>query len=201
VISPGLSSRDDPGTFENADMKTLINIDFLQLLATVFLGVVGIFFTTLQARSVRRQNTLKLYEKWDAPELSAYRSVVWDVWNDLKDGKEETVIRWLGGDFFGERIDDINKRIPEERTHAVRSLLNYFARVYEYQKLGLTDRKVTQELFKEPWLWWSGFFTLLQERVEAHLRAKDMPRSDWAAHSFITTLDRVAALEKVVRRT
>ena len=182
-------------------MKTLIDMEFLQLLATVFLGVVGIVFTNLQARSVRRQNTLKLYEKWDASELSAYRSVVWDVWMNLKDGNDESVIRWLGGDFFGERIDDINKNIPEERTHAVRSLLNYFARVYEYQKLGLTDRKVTQELFKEPWLWWSGFFTLLQDRVEAHLIAKALPRSEWAAHSFITTLNRVAALETVVRRT
>lgn len=182
-------------------MKTLIDIDFLQLLATVFLGAVGIVFTNLQARSVRRQNTLKLCEKWDAPELSAYRSIVWDVWMNLKDGQDETVIRWLGGDFFGEKIDDIDKRIPEERTHAVRSLLNYFARVYEYQKLGLTDRKVTQELFKEPWLWWSGFFTLLQGRVEAHLKVKDMPRSEWAAYSFITTLNRVAALDEVVRRT
>jgi hypothetical protein len=29
----------------------------------------------------------------------------------------------------------------------------------------------------------------------------DLSRSDWAARSFITTLNRVAALEKVVRRT
>jgi hypothetical protein len=181
-------------------MKTLIDLDFLQLLATVFLGLVGIVFTTLQARSLRRQNTLKLYEQWDAPELSAHRSVVWDVWKDLKDGKDVKVINWLGGDFFGERVDDINKRISEERTHAVRSLLNYFARVYEYQKLGLTDRTVTQELFKEPWLWWSGCFTLLQERVEAHLRAKGMAQHEWAARSFITTLNRVVALEKVIGR-
>ena len=51
---------------------------------------------------------------------------------------------------------------------------------------------MTRELFREPWLWWAGFFTLLQERVEAHLRAKDLPRSKWAACSFITTLNRVA---------
>ena len=182
-------------------MKSLIDISFLQLMATVFLGVVGIIFTRLQARSVRRQNTLALYEKWDTPELSAYRSVVWDVWMNLKDGSDETVIQWLGGDFFGETIDEINKRIPEERTHAVRSMLNYFARVYEYQKLGLTDRKVTQELFKEPWLWWSAFFTLLQDRVEAHLTARELPRHQWAAHSFISSLNRVAALGNVVRPT
>ena len=180
-------------------MKTLIDIDFLQLLATVFLGFVGLLFTTLQAHSVRRQNTLKLYEKWDAPKLSAYRSIAWDVWKDLLAGKDETVIRWLGGDFFGDPVDEINKRIPEERTHAIRSLLNYFARIHEYQKLGLTDKKVTRELFKEPWLWWSGFFTLLQERVEAHLRAKEIPQREWAARSFITSLNRVAALEKVIR--
>ncbi len=180
-------------------MKTLVDIDLLQLLATVFLGFVGILFTTLQSRSVRRQNTLELYEKWDAPELSEYRSVAWDVWMNLKDGTDETVICWLGGDFFGEQIEEINRRIPEKRTHAVRSLLNYFARVYEYQKLGLTDRNVTQQLFKEPWLWWSGVFALLQERVEAHLRGKEMPTSEWAARSFITTLNRVVALEEVIR--
>jgi hypothetical protein len=181
-------------------METLINIDFLQLLATAFLGVVGIAFTILQARAARRQNTLLLYERWDTPELSEYRSVVWDVWMDLKDGKGEAVICWLGGDFFGEPVASINNKVPEVRTHAVRSLLNYFARVYEYQKLGLTDRRVTRELFHEPWLWWGGFFTLLQERVEAHLRAKGLPQSKWAASSFITSLNRVAALNRVVRR-
>ena len=182
-------------------MQTLIDVDFLQLLATLFLGVVGSVFTILQARAARRQNTLDLYEKWDAQELSEYRSIVWDVWMNLKEGKDEAVICWLGGDYFGETIDDINKRVPEVRTHAVRSLLNYFARVYEYQKLGLTDRRVTRELFREPWLWWGGFFTLLHERVEAHLRAKDLPQSKWAASSFITTLNRVAALDGVVRRS
>jgi hypothetical protein len=181
-------------------MQTLINIDVLQLLATVFLGVVGSIFTVLQARTARRQNTLELYERWDAQELSEYRSVVWDVWMNLKEGKDQAVIRWLGGDFFGETIEDINKQVPEERTHAVRSLLNYFARVYEYQKLGLTDRRVTVELFREPWLWWADFFKLLQERVEAHLKAKNLPESKWAASSFITTLNRVAALERVIRR-
>ena len=60
-----------------------------------------------------------------------YRSVVWDVWMNLKEGKDDAVICWLGGDYFGDTIDAINKRVPEERTHAVRSLLNYFARVYE----------------------------------------------------------------------
>ena len=134
-------------------MQRLIDIDFLQLLATIFLGVIGIVFTVLQARSSRRQNTLNLYEKWDSPELSEYRSVAWDVWKNLEGAKEDTVIRWLGGDYFGESVDEINKRIPEVQTHAIRSLLNYFARVFEYQKLGLTDRKVTQELFREPWLW------------------------------------------------
>lgn len=160
-------------------METLINIDVLQLLATVFLGIVGTVFTILQARAARRQNTLLLYEKWDSPELSDYRAVVWDVWMNLKEGKDEAVVRWLGGDFFGYTVDDINSQVPEVQTHAVRSMLNYFARVYEYQKLGLTDRRVTRELFREPWLWWGGFFVLLQERVEAHLRARDLPRSKW----------------------
>ena len=129
------------------DMTHLVSFDFLQLLATIFLGVVGIVFTVLQARNARRQNTLKLYEKWDAQELSQYRSVVWDVWKNLKDGKDEAVICWLGGDYFGMSIQEIDQRIPEEHTHAVRSLLNYFASVYEYQKLGLTDRKVTDAAF------------------------------------------------------
>jgi hypothetical protein len=181
-------------------MQSLIDINFLQLLATVFLGVIGIVFTVLQARSSRRQNTLNLYEKWDSPELSEYRNVAWDVWKNLEGAKEDAVICWLGGDYFGESVDEINSRIPEVQTHAIRSLLNYFARVFEYQKLGLTDRRVTQALFKEPWLWWSGFFTLLQSRVEAHLRAKELPQSQWAAASFITTLNRVVALDSVVRR-
>jgi hypothetical protein len=181
-------------------MTHLVSLDFLQLLATVFLGVVGIVFTILQARNAMRQNTLTLYEKWDAQELSQYRSVVWDVWMNLKDGKDETVICWLGGDYFGMSIQEINQRIPEEQTHAVRSLLNYFASVYEYQKLGLTDRKVTMQLFREPWLWWGDFFILLNEKVENHLRAKGQPESKWAACSFITTLNRVAALDRVIRR-
>ena len=176
------------------------NFDFLQLLATVFLGVVGIVFTVLQARTARRQNTLRLYEKWDEQELSRYRSVVWNVWKNLIDGKDEAVICWLGGDYFGMNTDEIDQRIPEEQTHAVRSLLNYFASVYEYQKLGLTDRKVTAQLFREPWLWWADFFILLNERVESHLRAKGLPESNWAACSFITTLNRVAALDHVIRR-
>jgi hypothetical protein len=182
------------------DMETLINLDFLQLVATAFLGVVGIVFTILQARTARRQNTVELYERWDTQELSDYRSVAWDVWMNLREGKDEAVICWLGGDYFGERIADINRHVPEERTHAVRSLLNYFTRVYEYQRLGLTDRRVTVELFREPWLWWGGFFALLQARVEAHLRAKDIPMSKWAACSFMTSLNRVSALDRVVRR-
>jgi hypothetical protein len=182
------------------EMARLVSFDFLQLLATVFLGVVGMAFTILQARNARRQNTLTLYEKWDAQELSQYRSVVWDVWTNLKHGKDETVIRWLGGDYFGMSIQEIDQRIPEHQTHAVRSLLNYFASVYEYQKLGLTDRKVTVQLFWEPWLWWGSFFILLNEKVESHLRAKGLPESEWAASSFITTLNRVAALDQVIRR-
>jgi hypothetical protein len=181
-------------------MQSLIDIDFLQLLATIFLGVIGIVFTVLQARSSRRQNTLNLYEKWDSPELSEHRAVAWDVWKNLLNANDDAVICWLGGDYFGESVDEINRRIPEVQTHAIRSLLNYFARVFEYQKLGLTDRRVTQELFQEPWLWWSGFFLLLQERVDAHLRAKETPTSEWAAGSFITTLNRVVALDSVVRR-
>ena len=180
-------------------MKSLIDLEFLQLLATVFLGVVGITFTVLQARSARRQNTLNLYERWDTEELSRYRSLVWDVWKNLGDGPDEAVIRWLGGDFFDRTIREIDEIIPEERTHAVRSLLNYFVRVYEYQKLGLTDRRVTEELFREPWLWWGPFFTLLQEKVERHLRTKGLPESQWAACSFMTTLNRVAALNRVIR--
>jgi hypothetical protein len=181
-------------------MTHLVSFDFLQLLATIFLGVVGIVFTVLQARNARRQNTLKLYEKWDAQELSQYRSVVWDVWKNLKDGKGEAVICWLGGDYFGMSIQEIDQRIPEEHTHAVRSLLNYFASVYEYQKLGLTDRKVTEQLFREPWLWWGDLFILLNKRVENHLRTKGLPEKEWAACSFITTLNRVAALDRVIRR-
>ncbi len=177
------------------------SFEVLQLLATIFLGVVGIVFTKLQARSGRRQNTLKLYEKWDAPELSRYRGIVWDVWKTLDAGQDDAVIRWLGGDYFGMDTHEINQRIPEERTHAVRSLLNYFASVYEYQKLGLTDRKVTVQLFREPWLWWADFFILLHDRVENHLKEKGLPESEWAAKSFITTLNRVAALDKVVRRS
>jgi hypothetical protein len=85
-------------------MTGLESFEFLQLLATIFLGVVGIVFTVLQARNARRQNTLKMYEKWDAQELSQYRSVVWDVWKNIKDGKGEAVICWLGGDYFGMSI-------------------------------------------------------------------------------------------------
>jgi hypothetical protein len=181
-------------------MKPLTNFDLLQLLATVFLGLVGIAFTILQARNARRQNTLTLYEKWDAQELSRYRSVVWDVWKNLAGGKDTAVICWLGGDYFGMTTQEINQKIPEEQTHAVRSLLNYFASVYEYQSLGLTDRKTTQQLFREPWLWWADFFMLLNEKVEHHLRAKGLPESKGAACSFITTLNRVAALDRVVRR-
>jgi hypothetical protein len=69
-------------------MTRLESLDFLQLLATVFLGVVGIVFTILQARNAMRQNTLTLYEKWDAQVLSQYRSIVWDVWMNLKDGND-----------------------------------------------------------------------------------------------------------------
>lgn len=181
-------------------MKSLVDLEFLQFLATVFLGAIGITFTILQSRSARRQNTLNLYERWDTEELSHYRVFAWDVWRDLVDGKDEAVIRWLGGDYFGMTVAEIDAKIPEQRTHAVRSLLNYFARVYEYQKLGLTDRKVTAELFREPWLWWGGFFALLKERVEGHLTAKGLPESEWAANSFITSLNRVAALDKVIRR-
>jgi hypothetical protein len=97
-------------------------------------------------------------------------------------------------------IAEIEEKIPEQRTHAIRSLLNYFARVYEYQKLGLTDRKVTAELFREPWLWWGHFFLLLKERVEGHLRARGLPESEWAAHSFISSLNRVAALAWISHR-
>ena len=181
-------------------MTRLTNFDFLQLLATVFLGLVGIAFTVLQARNARRQNTLKLYERWDAHELSRYRSVVWDIWKNLTDADDAAVICWLGGDYFGMSIQEIDQRIPEHQTHAVRSLLNYFASVYEYQKLGLTDRKVTVQLFWEPWLWWGSFFILLNEKVESHLSAKGLPESEWAASSFITTLNRVAALDQVIRR-
>jgi hypothetical protein len=181
-------------------MKSLVDLEFLQLLATVFLGVVGITFTVLQARTARRQNTLNLYERWDTEELSRYRSHVWDVWRDLVDGSDDAVIRWLGGDYFGKTVGEINEIIPEERTHAVRSLLNYFARVYEYQKLGLTDRRVTAELFREPWLWWGPLFTLLREKAESHLRAKGLPESQWAARSFITSLNRVVALNQVIRQ-
>ncbi len=180
-------------------MKSLLDLEFLQLLATVFLGAIGITFTILQARTAKRQNTLDLYERWDTDELSQYRNVAWDVWKDLVDRNDEAVIRWLGGDYFGKTVPQINEMIPEERTHAIRSLLNYFARVYEYQKLGLTDRKLTAELFREPWLWWGHFFKLLKERVEDHLRIKGLPEEEWAAHSFITSLNRVAALDHVIR--
>jgi hypothetical protein len=180
-------------------MKILVDLEFLQLVATLFLGVVGITFTVLQARTARRQNTLNLYERWDTEELSQYRNVAWDVWKDLVDHKDEAVIRWLGGDYFGKTIAEIDQMIPEQRTHAVRSLLNYFARVYEYQRLGLTDRRVTVELFREPWLWWGHFFMLLRERVEGHLRVRGLPESEWAAQSFITSLNRVAALDRVIR--
>jgi hypothetical protein len=180
-------------------MKILVDLEFLQLVATIFLGVVGITFTVLQARTARRQNTLNLYEKWDTDELSLYRSVAWDVWKDLVDREEETVIRWLGGDFFGMTVAEIDQMIPEQRTHAIRCLLNYFASVYEYQRLGLTDRRVTAELFREPWLWWGHFFTLLRDRVEGHLRIRGLPESEWAARSFITSLNRVAALDRVIR--
>jgi hypothetical protein len=181
-------------------MKSLAEFEFLQFMATLLLGVVGIAFTFLQARTARRQNTLSLYERWDTEELSRYRSVAWDVWKDLVNRQDEVVIRWLGGDFFGMTVGEIDQMIPEQRTHAVRSLLNYFARVYEYQRLGLTDRRVTAELFREPWLWWGHFFTLLQERVEGHLRTKGVPESEWAAQSFITSLNRVVALNQVICR-
>jgi hypothetical protein len=160
---------------------------------------VGVTFTLMQARAARRQNTLNLYERWDTEELSRYRSHAWDAWKDLVDRGDEAVIRWLGGDYFGKTVAEIDEIIPEQRTHAVRSLLNYFARVYEYQRLGLTDRMVTAELFREPWLWWGQFFTLLRGRVEGHLRAKGLPEGEWAARSFITSLDRVAALDRVIR--
>jgi hypothetical protein len=181
-------------------MKSLVDLEFLQLLATILLGIVGITFTVLQARTARRQNTLNLYERWDTEELSRYRSIAWDVWRDLVDGKDDAVIRWLGGDYFDKTIAEIDAMIPEARTHAVRSLLNYFVRVSEYQKLGLTDRRVTAELFREPWLWWGPFFMLLKEKVESHLRAKGLPESQWAARSFVTSLNHVVALDRVIRR-
>ena len=90
--------------------------------------------------------------------------------------------------------------IPEQRTHAVRSLLNYFARVYEYQRLGLTDRRITAKLFREPWLWWGDIFRLLRDRVEGHLRAKGLPESQWAARSIVTSLNHAVALDQVIRR-
>ena len=128
-------------------MMHLANFDFLQLLATVFLGLVGIAFTVLQARNARRQNTLKLYERWDAQELSRYRSVVWDIWKNLTDADDAAVICWLGGDYFGMSTHEIEQRIPEEQTHAVRSLLNYFASVYEYQSLGTYRQKNDRTAF------------------------------------------------------
>jgi hypothetical protein len=182
-------------------MQLLIDLNFLQFVATVFLGVIGLIFTVLQGHYTRRQNTLNLYEKWDTAELSQYRAVAWDVWKSLSEGRNDAVVRWLGGDFFGKRVDEINAEIPEVQTHAVRSLLNYFSSVYEYQNLRLTDRRVTRELFQEPWLWWGPFFTLLRERVESHLRAKGIPEDRWSACSFITSLNRVVGLNRVVRRT
>ena len=95
-----------------------------------------------------------------------------------------------------------NKRIPEE-THprcSIACSTTSFG-VYEYQRLGLTDKKSDARAIQGAMALVVGLFVLLQERVEAHLRAREMPPKEWASHSFITTLNRVTALERVVGRS
>ena len=91
-------------------MKTLIDIDFLQLLATVFLGFIGIVFTTLQVHGPATKYARTLREVGHARALSISSLSPGMSGRDLTGGKDETVIRWLGGDFFDETVDEIKQK-------------------------------------------------------------------------------------------
>ena len=45
-----------------------------------------------------------------------------------------------------------------------------------------------------------AFLHTLERRVEGHLRAKGLPESKWAAGSFMTSLNRVVALDQIIRQ-
>lgn len=114
----------------------------------------GMIQWRLQAARERRQRTVDLLLRYDAPEMLEHRARAWEFLRGL-DGPTSTTTDgiWAG--------EDGHVAVPDDRFGSVHVVLRFFDLIAHLHRLQHLDPQLTEELFEEHRRAWEDAFSPL----------------------------------------
>ena len=167
--------------------------------ATVFTAIITIILRNIAERKAKVERTIKLHEGFLNPEfyskVRAPASQIAIQWmylgEEIREHYREAVASVWDITYNEERLYDETKEIPKNKGElidyhfqrstsktgltehqALTSILRFWTRFNVYRKLGLVNRELAKELFKDEFAYQRDFFQNLSQYVSNNVKHK-----------------------------